>query len=65
VPEIGQELAAARALPALAHMLLDTAAGDIEDVTHAPVSLADSHSACCSLAERVHRPGLSPLKEPA
>jgi hypothetical protein len=34
VPEIGDELAAARALTELAHKLLDAAAGDIEHVTH-------------------------------
>ncbi|MFI5615786.1 DUF1876 domain-containing protein [Amycolatopsis sp. NPDC051903] len=39
VPEIGDELAAARALSALAHQLLDVAAGDIEGVTHEPVRL--------------------------
>jgi hypothetical protein len=36
VPEIGDELAAARALSDLAHLLLDAAAGDIEAVTHRP-----------------------------
>lgn len=36
VPEIGDELAAARALSDLAHQLLDAAAGDIEQVTHRP-----------------------------
>jgi hypothetical protein len=39
VPEIGDELAAARALSHLAHALLDAAAADIEDVTHQPVHL--------------------------
>ncbi|MBB1159526.1 MULTISPECIES: dsRBD fold-containing protein [Amycolatopsis] len=39
VPEIGDELAAARALSALAHRLLDTVVGDIEGVTHRPVHL--------------------------
>jgi hypothetical protein len=34
VPEIGDELAAARALSDLAHRLLDAAAGDIEQLTH-------------------------------
>ncbi len=34
VPEIGDEIAAARALSDLAHRLLDTAAGDIEQITH-------------------------------
>jgi len=38
VPEIGDELATARALSELAHKLLDTAAKDIEAVTHAPVT---------------------------
>ena len=36
VPEIGDELAAARALSALAHELLHAAARDIEQVTHQP-----------------------------
>jgi uncharacterized protein DUF1876 len=36
VPEIGEELAAARALSELAHRLLDAATEDIEAVTHAP-----------------------------
>ena len=39
VPEIGDELAAARALSRLAHELLDAAAADIEGVTHKPVHL--------------------------
>lgn len=39
VPEIGDELAAARALSGLAHVLLDVAARDIEGVTHERVSL--------------------------
>ena len=39
VPEIGEELAPARALSALSHLLLDAAAADIEGITHAPVSL--------------------------
>ena len=40
VPEIGDELAVARALADLSHQLLDAAAGDIEDITHrrAPVT---------------------------
>jgi hypothetical protein len=33
VPEIGDELAAARALSALAHELLEAAAADIEQIT--------------------------------
>jgi hypothetical protein len=41
VPEIGAELAAARALSDLAHRLLDTAAADIEAVTHQRVTLSD------------------------
>lgn len=41
VPEIGAELAAARALSDLAHQLLDTAAADIESVTHERVRLAE------------------------
>lgn len=39
VPAIGDELAAARALSDLAHRLLDSAAGDIEAVTHEQVRL--------------------------
>ncbi|MGW4394150.1 dsRBD fold-containing protein [Amycolatopsis nivea] len=39
VPEIGDELAAARALSALAHRLLETVAEDIEGVTRRPVRL--------------------------
>ncbi|HSK90621.1 MAG TPA: DUF1876 domain-containing protein [Euzebyales bacterium] len=38
VPEIGDELAAARALSDLAHQLLHAAAEDIEAVTHQPVA---------------------------
>jgi hypothetical protein len=41
VPEIGAELAAARALSDLAHRLLDTAASDIEAVTHEHARLSD------------------------
>ncbi|MEU4424780.1 dsRBD fold-containing protein [Actinoplanes sp. NPDC024001] len=40
VPEIGDELAAARALADLAYQLLDVAAGDIEAVVHRPVHLS-------------------------
>jgi Rv2632c-like len=36
VPEIGDELATARALSELSHHLLDAAAADIERVTHQP-----------------------------
>jgi Domain of unknown function (DUF1876) len=39
VPEIGDELAAARALSQLAHALLDAAADDISDVLKASVNL--------------------------
>lgn len=39
VPEIGDELAAARALSALAHELLDATVADIEAVTHTPAHL--------------------------
>ncbi|HEU4425145.1 MAG TPA: DUF1876 domain-containing protein [Pilimelia sp.] len=39
VPEIGDELAAARALSDLAHRLLEAAAGDIEQLTHGRVRL--------------------------
>jgi uncharacterized protein DUF1876 len=41
VPEIGDELAVARALSQLSHRLLDAAVGDIEAVTHAPASVED------------------------
>jgi len=34
VPEIGDELAAARALSDLAHLLLDATVSDIEAITH-------------------------------
>jgi hypothetical protein len=39
VPEIGDELAASRALSDLAHTLLDAAAGDIETMTRRPARL--------------------------
>lgn len=39
VPEIGDELAAARALSQLAHALLEAAADDISGVLHQPVDL--------------------------
>lgn len=39
VPEIGAELATARALADLASKLLDVTAGDIEQFTHRPVRL--------------------------
>ncbi|GAB3888537.1 DUF1876 domain-containing protein [Kibdelosporangium lantanae] len=39
VPEIGDELAVARALYELAHQLLDAAARDIEGVTHHPAKV--------------------------
>lgn len=39
VPEIGDELAASRALSDLAHNLLECAAGDIEELTQRPVRL--------------------------
>jgi hypothetical protein len=41
VPEIGYELAAARALSTLADRLLEAAADDIEGVTSESVSVAD------------------------
>jgi hypothetical protein len=37
MPEIGDELAVARALSDLGHQLLDAAAGDIKQMTHQPV----------------------------
>jgi hypothetical protein len=39
VPEIGDELATARALADLAYKLLDVTVGDIEHFTHRPVRL--------------------------
>jgi uncharacterized protein DUF1876 len=39
VPEIGDELATARALADLAYQLLDATSGDIEQFTHTPVHL--------------------------
>jgi len=41
VPEIGDELAAARALSHLAHLLLEATADDIAGVTHEAVTLED------------------------
>lgn len=38
-PQIGEEIATARALSHLVHDLLDKAAGEIEDVTEEPVHL--------------------------
>ena len=38
-PQIGEEIAAARALSDLVHQLLDKAATEIEDVTHKPAHL--------------------------
>jgi hypothetical protein len=40
VPAIGDELAAARALGDLARRLRESAAGDIERVTHKPAQLS-------------------------
>jgi hypothetical protein len=39
IPEIGDELAASRALSELAHRLLDAAADDMSGVLHKPVDL--------------------------
>lgn len=39
VPEIGDEIAVARALSDLGHRLLDAAAGDLEGVIHSPAHL--------------------------
>jgi hypothetical protein len=41
IPEIGDELAASRALSDLAHQLLDAAAADIEASTRRPVHLEE------------------------
>lgn len=40
VPDIGDEIAVARAIIDLGHRLLDTAAGEIESVTHEHVTLS-------------------------
>lgn len=40
-PQIGDELAAARALSDLSHQLLSAAASDIESKTHSPVGSLD------------------------
>lgn len=40
VPEIGDELAVARALADLAHQLLEAAAADVEQSTHRPARLS-------------------------
>jgi uncharacterized protein DUF1876 len=39
VPEIGDELAAARALSDLSHKLFDATASDIEAITHRPAAI--------------------------
>ncbi|RVW03291.1 DUF1876 domain-containing protein [Rhodococcus spongiicola] len=41
VPEIGDELATARALADLSHQLIDATVNDIEGITHAPVHLTE------------------------
>lgn len=41
VPEIGEELATARALHALADRLLGAAVGDIAEITHESVTMDD------------------------
>jgi hypothetical protein len=48
LPEIGDELAVARALSDLGHQLLDAAAGDIEQMTHQPLHLSDDRRKECS-----------------
>lgn len=39
VADIGEKIAVARALSELAHLLLDSAAAELEDITHHPVRL--------------------------
>jgi hypothetical protein len=39
VPEIGDELAVARSLADLSHLLLDATSSDIESITHQPAHL--------------------------
>lgn len=41
IPEIGDELAAARTLSDLAHQLLEAAANDVEGITREPVHLSE------------------------
>ncbi|RVW04185.1 DUF1876 domain-containing protein [Rhodococcus xishaensis] len=41
VPEIGDELATARALADLSHQLIDATVSDIEGITNAPVHLTE------------------------
>jgi hypothetical protein len=41
VPEIGEELAVARALAEMAHRLLELTAGDIEAITHQKAALRE------------------------
>jgi hypothetical protein len=41
VPEIGDELAVARALADLGHQLLDAAVQDVEAITHRPAHFAE------------------------
>jgi hypothetical protein len=58
VPEIGDEVAAARALHELADELLRTAAGDIAALEHAPVRLGFDNppSAAAVGPRRAHSP---------
>ncbi|WP_369794419.1 dsRBD fold-containing protein [Kutzneria sp. 744] len=41
MPEIGDELAVARALADLSHQLLDAAVQDVEGITHRPAHFAE------------------------
>jgi hypothetical protein len=56
VPEVGDEIAAARALHALADALLTTAAKDIEAIEHHPVQLNMSGPAGVSTRTRTVLP---------
>jgi hypothetical protein len=56
VPEVGDEVAAARALNALADALLRTAAMDIEAIEHHPVQLNMSGPAGVSTRTRTELP---------
>ena len=57
IPEIGDEVAAARALHELADTLLRTAAGDIAAIQHGPVRLGFEEPSGVRSEPRQHRLG--------
>lgn len=63
LPHVGDEIAAARALRALADALLSTAAEDIEAVEHHPVHLDLTGPAGVSTARRTTVPRPSTARE--